>query len=128
MSSPTTSLFVRGMSIAAIRRAKAEAARRGETLGRVLTDALRRSFGAQDEDDALAADVAWFEREKAALARRYRCQWVAIVNRAVVDHDRDFGSLSRRVFAKYGVRSIFMPRVDATPVVRLRSPRVRRIR
>jgi hypothetical protein len=52
---------------------------------------------------------------------------VAILNRKVVDHDREFAGLAQRVFAKYGVRSIAMPQVTAQErVVHLRSPRLAR--
>ena len=111
-----------------MRLAKAEAARRGESLGRVVTGALEKAFAHPSIDtDDLDADVAWFDAHAAALRRKYDGQFVAIVDTRVVDHDSDFDRLARRVFAKLGTRSIFMPRVEREPSLRVvRSPRVRR--
>jgi len=58
------------------------------------------------------------------LLDRYRGEHVAIIDEAVIDHDREFAALASRVFARFGNRSIYMPRVqDDEPVVRVRSPR-----
>jgi len=58
------------------------------------------------------------------LLRRYRGEYVAIVDAAVVDHGRDFGALATRVFARFGSRNIYMPRVQAgEATAQIRSPR-----
>jgi Family of unknown function (DUF5678) len=123
-------LFLREMPTELVREVKALAARRGQTLTAVVAEALARSLGVDDDGaaDPLAGDMAWYADHHPQLARRYGGEHVAIVDRAVVDHARDFDVLARRVFAKYGHRSIFMPRVteQVVPEARVRSPRVAR--
>jgi hypothetical protein len=112
-----------------VREAKAVAARRGSTLAAFVAEAIDRSLreGAGEDPDDLGDDIRWFEGNRARLLSRYRGEYVAIVKQRVVDHDRDFEGLAGRVFARWGVRSIFMPRVlEGERVVRIRSPRVRR--
>lgn len=122
-------LFLREMPTDLIREVKAVAARRGQTLATVVAEALARSLrvdgGEVGGPDELGPDMAWYAAEHARLARQYGGEHVAIVDQAVVDHARDFDVLARRVFAKYGHRSIFMPRVteQAVSEVRVRSPR-----
>lgn len=119
-------LFLREMPTDLIREVKALAARRGQTLTTVVAEALARSLGVEGGGgpDELDRDMAWYAAEHPTLARRYGGEHIAIVDRAVVDHARDFDVLARRVFAKYGHRSIFMPRVaeQVVPEVRIRSP------
>lgn len=125
MTEARKTLFLREMPASLAREAKVVAARRGETLTTVVAEALARSLGVDDGPPSeLARDMAWYGAERAQLIGRYRGQHVAIVDQAVVDHDRDFDALARRVFARYGHRSIYMPRVDdAAPAARIRSPR-----
>jgi Family of unknown function (DUF5678) len=127
-SSERKSLFLRGMPVELLREAKAAAARRGETLTTIVAEALTRSLGVdsvpQRGPDALEREMAWYRKNLPALLRRYPGEYVAIVDAAVVDHDRDFSPLAGRVFARFGNRSIYMPRVQAAErVARVRSPR-----
>jgi hypothetical protein len=130
MKARTTTLYLRNVPAAAARAAKAEAARRGEPLGRVFADALAHHLGAAAPtatDTDLASDREWLAANRARLAHRYAGEYIAIVDRAVVDHDREFEPLASRVFARYGVRSVLMPRVEREPApARTRSPRARR--
>lgn len=124
-SSDTTTLYVRGVPRPIVRQAKAAAAREGRTLGHWVSDRLARATGttgAARKTDQLHDDLAWYEAHKARLARRYAGQYVAIVNRAVVDHDKAFEPLARRVFARYGTRPVCMPRIGRDEL-RIRSPR-----
>lgn len=121
-------LFLRGMPIELVREAKAAAARRGATLTTIVAEALARSLGVnsepQDRADDLARDIAWYREHRSTLLRRYRGEYVAITGATVVDHDRDFSALAARVFARFGNRNIYMPRVEAAePEARIRSPR-----
>lgn len=130
----TGTLYLRGIPRQLTREAKAEAARRGMSLTAFAREALATALGrgtARAEDrDGLAAirpDLDWFEANRKRLLRRYHDEYVAILNRKVVDHDREFEPLAQRVFAKYGVRSIAMPRVTSHQrIVHLRSPRIAR--
>lgn len=130
MAEPKKALFLRGLPVELVRETKAAAARRGKSLTAFVSEALARSLRVEsapsDEADALADDIAWYQRNRPKLLQRYRGEYVAIVDRAVVDHDRDFSALSERVFGRFGYRSIYMPRVQADEaVVRIRSPRLR---
>ena len=112
-----------------MRPAKAESSRRGTTLGVVVADAIEHSLGdgSASDDDVLATDVAWFEANRARLARKSTGEFVAIFGQRVVRSDRDFDALATRVFAHHGVRSILMPRVSTErETARVRSPRTRR--
>ncbi|MEA2626392.1 MAG: hypothetical protein QOD06_2437 [Candidatus Binatota bacterium] len=67
--------------------------------------------------------MEWYAKNRARLLRQYENEYVAIVDRNVIDHDRSFEALASRVFQRVGVRSVFMPRVRAVEQrVRVRSP------
>jgi Family of unknown function (DUF5678) len=125
-SSVTTTLYLRGVPKAVVREAKAAAAREGRSLTRWVSDRLARATGVvanlEQEADSLRTDLAWYEAHKSRLARKYEGEYVAIVDGTVVDHDLDFETLAQRVFQKFGVRSICMPRVGREEI-RVRSPR-----
>jgi hypothetical protein len=121
-------LFLRNVPTALVREAKAAAARRGETLTTIVTEALARSLSVagetQDRPDDLHRDIVWYQKNRAKLLRRYRGEFVAIVDAAVVDHGHDFSALATRVFSRFGSRNIYMPRVQLDePEARIRSPR-----
>jgi hypothetical protein len=108
-----------------VREAKAAAAREGRSLGRWVSDRLSRATGGAGSSrgaDELRDDLAWYEASRKRLERTYAGEYVAIVRQTVVDHDREFEALARRVFARFGTRSICMPRVGRDEV-RVRSPR-----
>ncbi len=122
-----TTLYLRGLPTDLVRELKARAARQGLTLTELVTDALRRAVGTESHDDLkpLEADMAWYEAHKRQLLRRYHGDYLAIVDRRVLDHDPDFGTLAARVFAKVGVGPVFMPQcVETEQTVHLRSPRL----
>ena len=121
-------LFLRNVPAELVREAKAAAARRGKTLTTIVAEALARSLGteseAADRADDLHRDMAWYRDHRSTLQRRYAGEYVAIVDAAVVDHGRDFDALAARVFARFGNRNVYMPRVQVgEPRVRARSPR-----
>ena len=121
-----TTLYLRGVPTGLVRELKAQAARRGVTLTALAIAALSRALNAEPEDELrpLEADMAWFEANRRHLLRRYAGEYLAIVDRKVIDHDRDFSALAARVFAKAGARPVFMPRCTAKDqIVHLRSPR-----
>jgi len=121
-----TTLYLRGVPKDLVRELKARAARQGLTLTALATYALTRAVGSEPQDDLqpLEADMAWYEAHKPQLLRRYRGQYLAIVGGRVLDHDVDFSAPAARVFAKVGVRPVFMPRCVADEIVHLRSPRL----
>ncbi len=126
-----TTLYLRGVPRELVREAKAEAARQGLTLTAFVAEALRRALertGPGPEvrpADELAESLRWFEQNRARLLRRYRGQYVAIHRNRVVDHDRDFDALARRVFRRFGPRPVCMPKVtEGERVVHVPSPRL----
>lgn len=111
-----------------VRETKAIAARRGQTLTKVVSEALARTLSVegdvQDQPGDLEREMAWFRKHRSSLLRRYAGEYVAIIDASIVDHARDFDALAARVFARYGNRNIYMPRVEATErIARIRSPR-----
>ncbi len=120
-----TTLYLRDFPKELVRSLKAQAAFRGMTLTAFVIDILSRAAG-EDTGAALRpleSDMTWYEAHKSRLLRRYRGQHLAILDRRIIDHDRNFNTLARRVFAKVGVRSIFMPLcIDGERVVHVRSP------
>ncbi|MDR7448965.1 MAG: DUF5678 domain-containing protein [Armatimonadota bacterium] len=128
-----TTLYLRGLPEPLVREAKATAARRGVTLAALVAEALVQVVGAPPAGAAAASGAAagvaesmrWFEANRRRLLRRYRDQYVAIDRGRVIDHDRDFDALARRVFARVGTRPVFMPKVTAEErVVAVPSPRL----
>ncbi|MDR7520631.1 MAG: hypothetical protein QN131_04955 [Armatimonadota bacterium] len=80
---------------------------------------------AADATERLTESMRWFEANRHRLLRRYRSRYVAIDRGRVIDHDRDFDALARRVFARLGPRPVFMPKVTADErVVSVPSPRL----
>lgn len=127
----SATLYLRNVPAGLVREAKVKAAREGRTLTAVVIEALARSLASSEEaqvpsEDELRESMEWYAQNRGRLLRRYRGEYVAIVGRAVIDHDADFESLATRVFGRVGVRPIFMPRVtEGTERVRVRSPRRR---
>ena len=130
-----TTLYLRALPEALVREAKATAARRGITLAALVSEALQRAVGSEvgrgqstrgkGTVQGLTESMRWFEENREPLLRRYRDQYVAVDRNQVIDHDRDFDVLARRIFAKLGTRPVFMPKVTAEErVVRIPSPRV----
>jgi antitoxin component of RelBE/YafQ-DinJ toxin-antitoxin module len=128
MMAKGATLYLRGMPESLVREAKAVAARRGITLTELVREALRGVVGeAADPGDerALEESVRWYRANRGRLLRHYRDQYVAIEGKKVIDHDRDFDALARRVFARLGNRPVFMPKVTGTErVARLPSPAI----
>jgi hypothetical protein len=129
MTSERTTLYLRGVPTRLVREAKAVAARRGSTLAALVSETLDRSFREQDGPgeppaDELRESIRWYERNRQHLLSRYRGEYVAVLNRAVVDHDDDFAALAERVFKRLGSRPVFMPRVQEEEArAHVRSPR-----
>ena len=130
-----TTLYLRALPEALVREAKATAARRGITLAALVSEALQRAVGSKvgrgqptrgkGTVQGLTESMRWFEENRERLLRRYRDQYVAVDHNRVIDHDRNFDVLARRIFAKLGTRPVFMPKVTAEErVVRIPSPRV----
>lgn len=124
-----TTLYLRGIPRTLVRDLKARAARQGLTLTALAIAALSRASRTARPDDLkpLEADMAWYRAHRRRLHRRHPREYLAILDRRLVDHDPDFSALASRVFAKVGTRPVYMPQsMETDPTVRLRSPRVAR--
>jgi hypothetical protein len=122
-----TTLYLRDIPKDLVRSLKAQAALRGITLTAFVIEILSKAAGEETLAalKPIAADMAWYDAHKAALLRRYRGKNLAILNRRVIDHDQNFEALARRVYAKVGVRPIFMPLCeDPEPVAHFYSPQI----
>ena len=142
-STATKPIYLRGVPLELVREVKAAAARRGVTLGRFVAEALfdvvhapqagaaREEFardrprsGAESQQ-TLAEEMRWYERHRERLVREFDGEFVAIVGRRAIDHDRRFEDLAERVFARHGARDIFMPYVTSRRhALRIASPRI----
>jgi hypothetical protein len=126
-------VYLRGLPSDVVRDAKAAAAQRGVTLAGFVAETLARAVR-QREPSAettadLNSDMRWYERNRERLAREYPGEYIAIIDRKVVDHDASFEALAERVFAREGPRNIFMPLVGAPKrPARVPSPRQSRRR
>ena len=124
--------YLRGIPADVVREAKAAAAKRGITLAGFVADTLARAVKGQaasaDQSDDLSEEMRWYERNRPRLAREFGGEYIAVVERAVIDHDPDFEKLAERVFAQHA-GNVFMPRVSAEPQpLRVRSPQPARAR
>lgn len=107
------------------------AAHRGESLTALVAEALARSLGVESESRGAAGDlqrdIDWARENRGALLRRYRGEYVAIIDEELVDHGREFSALAARVFARFGNRSVYMPHIEPEePARKVRSPRLAR--
>jgi len=121
-----TTLYLRGMSRSVVRAAKAAAAREGVTLAHWISSRIAPGDAPlvqeREAGQDLVSDLAFYEEHRAELERKYPDEYVALIERAVVDHDPSFEALAARVFRKHGPRPVCMPLVGRA-VVRVRSPR-----
>lgn len=79
-------------------------------------------MGVKRSSKARAADpfeesVAFFERHREEFLKDYAGKFIALIERQVVDTDSDWETLAVRVYARYGYREIFMPRVERIPTI-----------
>ena len=59
-------------------------------------------------------NAKWFSRNYERLKKRFNSEWVAVLNRAVLDHDRDLQALVNRLREKHAdvYRQIFVEYVS----------------
>ena len=110
----TGTLYLRGIPRKLVREAKAEAARRGMSLTAFAREALARALGmgttaadtsaAREPEgiEAIRPDLDWFEANRKRLLRRYHGDYVAIINRKVLDHPPPPAAPPQRGVAQHG--------------------------
>lgn len=125
-----TTLYLRNLPVPLVREAKAVAARRGITLAALVEEGLTTLlqheplFRSGWLPEQLRAEYEWYDAHQTELLTQYPGEYLAIVNREVMDHDHLFDALARRVFERLGSRPIFMPKcVPGERTIALRSPR-----
>ena len=62
--------------------------------------------------DIFEISKEYYEENKNELLKKYEGKHIAIIGKEVVDSDKDFPELIKRVYKKYGYENIFMPYVD----------------
>jgi hypothetical protein len=122
-----TQLGLRGFPRALARAAKKSAALKEMTLAEFVALAVAQALDSakgSSLDLSLERDLAWYERHRVDLLKRYpKGTSLAIVGERVVDSDVDSMKLAARIRKAFGRRSIVMPRVgQAIPLTHVRSP------
>lgn len=81
----------------------------------------------EEQKRLLQKEIAAFERMKSELLNTHKGKQVAILHGQLVDCDDDKRVLARRVYAKYGYRTILMTEVrEQLRLYRIDSPQVKR--
>lgn len=62
--------------------------------------------------DVFEMSKEYYKENKNELLKKYKDKHIAIIGKDVVDSDKDFPELIKRVYKKYGYENIFMPYVD----------------
>jgi hypothetical protein len=79
----------------------------------------------ESEPDELAHERAAFERGLPELLTTHRGEWVAIVDERPVEFGPDFGSVIRRVRARWGQRPVYVQEIREQPrVYKMSAPRL----
>jgi hypothetical protein len=82
--------------------------------------------GSAKAKGSFEAGKRYYEQNKDLLAARYAGEYIAVLDRDVIDHDASFSSLAQRVYKRLGYVSVYMPQVAAKRrVLRFESPEVR---
>ncbi|MBV9103981.1 MAG: hypothetical protein JO060_10335 [Candidatus Eremiobacteraeota bacterium] len=131
-----TQLGLRGFPRQLARAAKKAAAQREMTLTQFIAEAVQSALLRESPAMArpptvpqdLADDVAWYNEHRSDLLadpRLRRGTNLAIVGAKMVDHDADLDALMKRLRARFGERSVFVPKLapPAGTPARFRSPR-----
>jgi len=81
-----------------------------------------------DEDQEILIGKDYYLKNKKEIEKNYLGKYIAIIDNKVVDSSDDFSILSKRVYKKYGYKTIFMTYIGKKePVVKAPSPRVVRL-
>lgn len=78
-----------------------------------------------EQERILNQELGVFERMKPKLLKTHKDKWVAIHKGELVDFDDDESALAKRVYGKFGYRTILMTAVTETPrVYHVNSPKL----
>ncbi len=80
-----------------------------------------------DPGTGLEADLSWYRAHRDRLAATHAGEYLAILDRQVIDHEQEFAPLADRVRERFGGRPVLMPKcVAGGRIVNVPTPRVRR--
>lgn len=82
-----------------------------------LRESERKAGWQEEQHHLLMQEQAAFERMKSKLLQTHKDKWVAILDGQLVDSDEDDGILAKRVYAKYGYRTMLITEVRDEPRV-----------
>ena len=82
-----------------------------------LRENERKKSWQAEQERIIMQEQAAFERMKPELLKTHKGKWVAIHNGELVDSDDDDKTLAKRVYGKFGYRTILMTQVTETPQV-----------
>jgi len=69
----------------------------------------------------------YYIAHKESLLKKYKDEYIAILNNKVIGSDKDFSKLAQRVYKKYGYQAIYMPFVTTMEkVIRIPSPKIQK--
>ena len=82
------------------------------------------------EDEIIYSDIGTFDiskeyykENKNDLLKKYKDKYIAIIGKKIVDSDKDFSELIKRVYKKYGYKNIYIPFVEEKEkIVNIPSP------
>lgn len=104
------------------------------TVGLILWQARNREGAAwqleikqPQEITGLQEARAFFKANRQKLLAKYEGKYIAVLNEAVVDADKDFSSLAERVYNRYSYKDIYMPRVErGKTILHIPTPQIKR--
>lgn len=67
--------------------------------------------------------LAFEKLRETGLLNKYKGKYVSILNEKVIDSDEDKVRLAKRVYEKYGYRTIYVGKVNGEKPKRLPTPR-----
>ncbi|KAA3662994.1 MAG: hypothetical protein DWQ04_11860 [Chloroflexi bacterium] len=113
----TAQQLERAQRLAAIRRQAVK-----DVLATVVDEGLAQAkLSPEAEDPAMAREKAAFLKLFPMLQEKYAGQHVAIFGGELVDHDQDGMALSRRVYARYPDKFVWIAPVHESPLPEFRS-------
>ncbi len=78
-----------------------------------------------NEDSIIETGKKYYLKNKKEIEKNYMGKFIAIIDDKVVDFSEDFSELSKKVYKKYGYKTIFMTYVsEKDQIIKAPSPRV----
>jgi len=102
-----------------------EAESQGIEVESLIETALRH-YRFQAQREKINAESDWWHTVSPEIRARYAGEYVAVHNKAVVDHDRDEEVLRKRIRAKYGKTAVLLTPAEGRPELRIVSTRLTR--